>query len=418
MPTTSAFVCGRSLRSSVPPFPIDVRADRGTEHGEQPLNVFVETESLLGWPSGIGAYVLGLCSGLAELEDPSLELHTGYATCRPGRHRALRGRQREMGLRIPYHTVPLPGRLAARLGPLRRFAAWPPQPRYDIVHATSMVMPEYIPGAARLLTIYDVGFLRFPERRFGATGGDRMPERVAREIRRADGILAISAFTKREIREVCGIPEERIFVTYLATQWTSQPDSGGASRREVLERHGLAEGGYLLSVGLISPRKNYETLLDAFARFREHRPEAVLVIVGGVGWDADPVLERIEASGTAVRWLERVGGDELRALYGGARAYVSLSWYEGFGIPVLEAMQSGCPVCAATGSAMAEVVGDAGVTVAPDDEDEACRLLGMLWDDDDLRARLIRQGLRRGAEFSWKRTAEQTMEVYRHFAGT
>jgi glycosyltransferase involved in cell wall biosynthesis len=378
------------------------------------MRIFAETEPLVRWPSGISAYVVGLLHGFAEIGDPSVALETGCASARPARHAALRQRLRQMDLHLPYHCVPLPGRLAARLGALRRYTAWPPFPAFDIAHSTAILLSHTAPARRRLLTVYDVGFLRYPKRRFGGDIGEAIVQRFARDLRRADRILAISEFTKRELLAVCGVPPECVTVTPLAVQWQFEDaDNVADPDGAVLAKHGLAAGAYFLSVGLLSPRKNYDTVLKAFSAFRARQPAAALVIVGDIGWDTGPLEQQIKALGPAVRWIRRAGQHELAALYRQATALVYLSWYEGFGIPVLEAMTWGCPAIVARGSALDEVLGKAGLTVEPPDAAAAVRCMESLWDHPEARAEWAERGRQRARAFTWRRTAEATLAAYR-----
>jgi glycosyltransferase involved in cell wall biosynthesis len=229
---------------------------------------------------------------------------------------------------------------------------------------------------------------------------------VPRSIRRSQAIIAVSESTAADVRALFDVRPENVFVIPEAAASRYRP-----LRREDLEaervRLRLPER-FVLFVGTIEPRKNLETLLEAWAQLAARPP---LVIAGGWGWRYESVRERLERLGEGVRLLGAVEPEALPALYNLATCLAHPAWYEGFGLTPLEAMACGTPVVCSDTSSLPEVVGDAALLVSPAQVEGWRRTLERILDDADLRAELRRKGLVRAAQFSWDRTAELTWDV-------
>jgi glycosyltransferase involved in cell wall biosynthesis len=213
------------------------------------------------------------------------------------------------------------------------------------------------------------------------------------------------------------VPDGKVTVVHLAADPAYRP-LPGREVRQVLDRHDLAPG-YVLFVGTLEPRKNLSGLLEAYGAVVDSRASVPpLVIVGGRGWLFKPVFERVEAMGLADRvcFLDRVPDGDLPALYNGAALLAIPSHYEGFGLPALEAMACGTPVVAADRASLPEVVGDAALLIDPDSPDSIAAALRHVLSDASVAARLREAGIARAACFSWARTAEETLAVYRRVA--
>ena len=227
----------------------------------------------------------------------------------------------------------------------------------------------------------------------------------------ADHILADSMSTKDDIVKQLNVRAERISVVPLAADQSFRP-LPAADVQKVLSDWGLVPDGYLLFMGTIEPRKNLLRLLQA-AQLAGSRI-GPLVIAGADGWGSDEVaghIQRLQRAGR-LTYLGYVPDSARRALINGARGFVYPSLYEGFGLPVLEAMACGIPVLASNVSSLPEVVGDVGVLVDPQDVDAIAREMARLWQDEALRRELAARGLERARAFSWERTASQTLSVY------
>lgn len=284
----------------------------------------------------------------------------------------------------------------------------------DIYHSTNFVTPP-LRKARGVVTIYDLIML-FPE--FCVPLYPR--EELKRYIDRADSIIAISEHTKRDIINFFGVPEEKVRVILLAADDRFRCIADNEAIQKVLERFGI-EGEYILYTGPMELRKNVPTLVRAFAILKaEKRIPHRLVLSGNKGGGLyDEITEIIRTLGLEkdVIFTGYVSDEDLPYLYNGASVFAFPSFYEGFGLPPLEAMACGCPVVTSNTSSLPEVVGDAGLMVDPDRPEELAEAMGRILEDSGLRSELRERGLRRAAEFSWRRCAEETLAVYRELSG-
>jgi glycosyltransferase involved in cell wall biosynthesis len=251
----------------------------------------------------------------------------------------------------------------------------------DVLHCTTFRGPLWAP-VPFTVTLHDLGLVRHPElfprwhRHSGRAG-------IARVARAADRVLAVSEFTKREAVELLGVPAERVTVIGNAVDAVFTPNGRAA------------EGQYVLAVGTLEPRKNLRRIAEAASRIGVE-----LRVVGARGWGG------VDTPG----WLGEVSDEELAALYRGARVVAFPSLYEGFGIPVLEAMASGAPVVTSSGGATEEVAGGAAVLVDPlDVASIAAGLEKAAARGDELRA----LGLERASAYSWEGVADAVERVWR-----
>lgn len=284
-----------------------------------------------------------------------------------------------------YEPVALPIELAAR--------------NIGVLHS-----PDFITCRGRfrkVITIHDLYFLDHPE--VMTTDAAAYYGRIGWSARAADRVIAVSRATQADIgRLLPAIPPAKVAVVYEAA------DDDGADCAAL----GPPESdAYALFVGTFEPRKNLATLLKAV---RSMPDGFQLVIVGEKGWvDDEPAAVAAELGITGrVRFLGRLDGAQLDAAYRGARALVMPSLYEGFGLPVVEAMARGVPVVCSDTPALAEVAGGAALLHAPLDAYGLAGHLGRLWADEGLREALARRGRARAAEFSWARAARETLALY------
>lgn len=234
-------------------------------------------------------------------------------------------------------------------------------------------------------------------------------------LERSDHILTISDFVRQELIDLLGINPQRITTTPLAAAGYFQPYEHQHTQ-SVLNQYNLRHDGYLLSVATLEPRKNLLALTDSYcALSAELRRQYPLVLVGGLGWQLELFQARLkqQLSRGEIRHLGYIPENELPLIYAGARGFACTSVYEGFGLPVLEAMACGVPVLSSDRSSLPEVVGDAGLLIDPDQHDQLVTGLEQLLTDQTFRQRSRERGLARARQFSWTRFINNVVSVYR-----
>jgi glycosyltransferase involved in cell wall biosynthesis len=281
----------------------------------------------------------------------------------------------------------------------------------DLLHS-----PDFIPPFKRnfksVITIHDLAFLLYPH--FLTKESARYYGQIDQAWRKTDHIIAVSEATKRDSIKMLGVPEKKITVIQEAANpiYRSVPEE--EARQRVQEKYKL-ETDFILFVSTIEPRKNLPGLLQAYRRLRdEYKRQELLVLAGSKGWLWEEVYETVNKLNLEkqVIFMGRVPSADLVYLYNAARFLVHPSFYEGFGLTPLEAMTCGAPVIVSNTSSLPEVVGDAAVLIDPHDMDGLTVAMWRLLQDEELRQELICKGLKRAKQFSWKRAAEQTLEVY------
>lgn len=298
-----------------------------------------------------------------------------------------------------------------------------PVPIESLIGAVDMFYsPDFLlpPTRARrtIVTVHDLSYVRVPEC-FPAPLLNYLNRAVPASVARADLILADAASTQRDLVDVYHVPLDKIKVLYSGVEARFRPDvsEGSAARVRALTRG----KPYLLSVSTIQPRKNYARLIEAFAQIancelRIAESEFLmrnlqLVICGGKGWMFDEVFQTVERLGLRERVLfpDFVSDDDLAALYVGATLFVYPSLYEGFGLPVAEAMACGAPVVSSNASSLPEVAGDAALYFDPRDVDAMAGAMRRALADDALRANLRAKSLAQAKTFSWEKAAGELL---------
>jgi glycosyltransferase involved in cell wall biosynthesis len=281
----------------------------------------------------------------------------------------------------------------------------------DVLHATAFVAP-IVHLCPTIVTIYDVSFVLFPQffRGFNQTylrAGTRW------SARRAQRIIVISECARRDVHRLYGVPLDRITVAYPGVDETLQ--RADPDRVQEFRRVKHLPDKFLLYLGTLEPRKNLSMLVRAFAQLKRECPDALLVLAGGPGWLANEVFATIEECGVkdSVSLPGFVAAEEKALWYAAATAFVFPSIYEGFGMPPLEALACGTPVVTSNAASLPEVMGDAGVLLAPDDVSGWTAALKRIWIDAAYRAELSDRGVRQARQFTWQATSRQIAQVYR-----
>jgi glycosyltransferase involved in cell wall biosynthesis len=357
-------------------------------------------------PGGIGRYVRALVEHLpaeAAVDGGAVR----FLVCRhPADRVAAAGLPPAATVRLAW-----PGRLATRTWVTLRRPRLPAGllETLDLVHATSAAVPP-VRGRPLVATVHDLGFRHYPDAYPAA--GRRYHDRSARIVAaEAARILVPSEATARDLAELFAVDRGRVAIVPLGVEPPARPDHRGAAR--LLHDLGV-RGPFLLAVGTLEPRKNLPRLLDAFGEVTDELPDHWLVVVGPVGWG--PRL-RPSWESVRVKLAGPVGDATLHALYQKADGLAYPSLYEGFGLPVLEAMAHGTPVLTSDRSSLPEVAGDAALLVDPLDRGAVAKGLVRLVADGALRQRLQAAGPRRAAAFTWPATAAATWATYREVLG-
>jgi glycosyltransferase involved in cell wall biosynthesis len=282
----------------------------------------------------------------------------------------------------------------------------------DVFHSSPVVNCA-LPWAANVTTVYDLTTVLFPD--FHMAAVRELQDRKFRFAQtQADGVIAISESAKRDAVEHLGLDPSRVYVVYGGVDSSFRP-LPRATVAQALKPLGLVAGEYILNVGTLEPRKNLVRLLQAYQRVRRgFHPTPKLVFVGMKGWMYDEVLKQVNALNLEkdVRFLGRVESELLPVLYNGARLFAYPSMYEGFGLPVLEAMACGAPVVTSNTSSLPEVVGDAALLVDPYDVKQIAEAMIQLLTDEDQGTVLRQRGLDRSARFTWEMAAKRTLAAY------
>ncbi|MHB1319765.1 MAG: glycosyltransferase family 4 protein [Anaerolineae bacterium] len=368
------------------------------------MTIYVDVSAAVHGKAGLSRYAESLVRALEPLLGDRLALFQNSL----GSRGPLQGLQahRTAGVRYGYR----PWRALVLASQITRLTMSNLLPEVELFHATEHLLPP-MGKVPTVLTVHDLIFERYPEYHKRA---NYLYLRAAMPLycRRASAIIAISQSTKNDLATLYGISEHKIHVITEAASPGFVPQS--AERvADVRARYGLPER-YILAVGTLEPRKNLSRLIDACGPLFDHGTVDALVLVGSRGW----LGEEFDAHLAASPWRDRVilpgfvHEVDLPAVYAGATITAQPSLYEGFGLPVLEAMACGSPVCSSSASSLPEVGGEAARYFDPTDVEDMSVTLERVASDDSLRREMRVAGLARAATFSWERTARETLALY------
>jgi glycosyltransferase involved in cell wall biosynthesis len=367
------------------------------------LHIAIDAHSVGTGLAGNESYITNLIEALAETD--TVNRYTLYVTKQAAIDR-FKNRWPHVNVRLTLPHTPLVRIPLTLTRELRRRPV-------DLLHV-QFTAPLWTP-CPFVATIHDLSFEHLPQT-FKRRSRAQLRFTVRRTAQKAAHLIASSEYSRADIIKTYGIDPTRVSTTPLAAAKKFAPVTDVRELQRVRQTYGINDD-YILAVGSVQPRKNLPRLIAAYADLRRARSQAklpLLVIVGKRGWLYQETFRAIEEHGinNCVRWTGYVPEIDLPALYTGAVCFVYPSYFEGFGLPPLEAMQCGAPVIAGNRTSLPEVVGDAGLLVDPFEKQAFTNAIACLIDDADLRGRLRRKGLTQAGNFSWHQTAQLTLRAY------
>lgn len=381
------------------------------------LKVVVDATPLLPNPSGVGLYVYNLIHALHTLclqED--FELGILY---QPSLKNWLLG-----NLSFPEnlhqypnrYLLPLPVRgtnlLASFPNPLLSYF----EARFgypNIVHGTNYAVYP-CQKSLKIMNIYDLTFIKYPD--YVNSVVRTYTQRVKQSLRWTDLVVTISESSKQDIVDYLNVDPTRIVVTPLASRYDSNHLNYDFINQEIKSVNYDFSKPYILFVSTIEPRKNVIALISAFNHLKQkYKIDHQLVLIGQKGWRYEPIFVEIERSpwSNQIHHLNYLSDEIVALFYSKADVFAYPSHYEGFGLPVLEAMTLGAPVVTSNTSSLPEVAGDAAILVDPNDYSSLADAILRVISDSQVRQTLIQKGKKRAKLYSWQKTAKATLQAYR-----
>ena len=382
------------------------------------LKVTVDATPIDPKPSGVGLYVFNLVEALSRLESSeSFELGLAY---QPGLKNWLKG-----NLDFPNNLKHYQNlyQISVPVRATNFFIDYLPRlfPSYiesvlgdtDIFHGTNYTVYP-CQNIKKIISIYDLSFIKYPE--YVNSVVQQYAKRLAKCLKWTDAIITISESSKQDIINYLNFPAEKIFVTPLASRYNSEFLNRLNLDREIQNCNFDFSKPYLLFVSTIEPRKNIQSIIQAFNWLKQnHKIDHQLVLIGRKGWKYEPIFEAIQSSPwkKEIHHLDYLSDESVALFYSRADVFVYPSHYEGFGLPVLEAMTLGAPVVAANTSSIPEVAGDAAILIDPNEFMQIAEAILTVISDRQLQQEMINKGKVRASLFSWENTAKETLKAYR-----
>lgn len=371
------------------------------------MHIAIDAHSVGAKLGGNETYAINLIEALAEIDQSNR--YTLYVT-KPEAIERFANRWANFSVKQTLPHSPLVRIPLTLVRELRRHPV-------DVLHV-QYTAPPFAPCPV-VATIHDLAFEHLPET-FNRRSWMQLRLTVRRTARRAAQIITVSEYSRQDISKTYGIAPERITVTPEAAPSYFNPITNETELKNVRKTYGI-EGDYILSLCSIQPRKNLVRLIEAYSRWRQSNTETnypQLVLAGKRGWLDDKVFRVASKSPVAkdIVFTGYVAEKDLPALYSGAVCFVYPSYFEGFGLPVLEAMQCGVAVIAGNKTSLPEIVGEAGMLVDPFNHEMLLQAIARVVKDVSYRNDLRRKGLLRARDFSWTTTAQLTLDIYKRVA--
>lgn len=370
------------------------------------MHIGINYTAALRQRAGIGRYTSGLINALTQLDAANQytllvtrDSPRSHFPKLPDNFRIKILPISERLLTILWHRLNLPMTIDTWAGP------------FDLFHSPDFVLPP-LKNTPSLLTVHDLSFMQHPH---GAVPKLRrwLESVVPRSANKASHILADSHSTKHDLETILDVPSAKISVVGAGVEPRFQPIADEAVLNRVRRKYNLPDQ-YILGLGTLEPRKNFVGLIQAFNQLQTNCPELHLVIAGGKGWLYEDIFATAANSPVAdrIHMLGYVADEDLPALYSMANIFAYPSHYEGFGIPVLEAMACGTPVITADNSSLPEVAGDAALMTPSDDIDALAQGIYQIHTSDSLHKKCVKRGFAHAKTFTWEAAAKKLLTVY------
>jgi len=377
------------------------------------MKVILNVDAITGPLTGIGNYANQLANKLPHNPDiDELKLYSSHRWIKDPEH-ALKANQMLASIR---KNVPLKG-TALKLYTWQK-NLWfkkksKPFDKNYLLHSPNYLLLPF--EGKSITTIHDLSFIRYPE--------THPKERVAilekelpKSINQASAIITDSDYIKREVHEILNIPNDKIHVVPLGVSKDYRPYAK-KDYLPILKKYNLDNINYILSVATLEPRKNLNSLIDAYLLLpKPIRKQYKLVIAGARGWLSKDLFARIEMlmNRGEIISLGYIDSNDLPYIYSGSQGFALPSLYEGFGLPILEAMAAGTPVLTSTSSSLPEVAAGAAILTNANDIEDISNGLLQLVEDKNLQKEAIQKGLARAREYTWEKCIDKTVDVYKH----
>ncbi|MBI5555107.1 MAG: glycosyltransferase family 4 protein [Elusimicrobia bacterium] len=364
------------------------------------MNIAIDARTISNNKTGIGNYIKNICEKLPIIDKNNIYIYY------------------QEKLRHSLKNIPIVSVISRVLYFLYDNLVFPFQltlQKIDLYHNPAFMLPLVNFGYKKIITVNDLGFYTFGHDFAKGWHARHMKMMLPLSIKRADKIVAISQATKNQVIDLFQVAPDKIVVTYLGVSEKYRVIPSQIEVKEVLHKYRI-EKPYILFVGTMDPRKNLVRLIKAFQNVKRQKNDLKLVIVGNKGELFSIELDKMVDSGDIIL-TGYIGEEELVYLYNGASIFTFPSLYEGFGLPILEAMACGTPVITSNVYSMPEVAGEAAILVNPESTDEISAAINRLLQDEPFRKSLIEKGLRRVREFTWEKTAQSTLAVYKEVMG-
>jgi glycosyltransferase involved in cell wall biosynthesis len=384
--------------------------------------IIIDATPITPRPSGVGLQIANLIDSLYSLQaEENFELGIVYQS---GIQNWLRGNwnvPEALTQYTPVHLLPIPVRVSNLLLFPAYKSVWSSLAKSwgnpDILHGTNYsVYP--CDRCFKVMNIYDVAFLKYPD--YVDAVAKSYLEKVKRCLQWTDLVLTISESSKQDIIQYLNVAPERVYVTPLASRYCSNYLSALNIERLSQTANYDFSKPYLLFVSNIEPRKNIISIVIAFNSLKQkYKIEHDLVLIGRKGWNYQSIFAAIEASPYKqhIYHLDYLSDELVALFYARADVFVYPSYYEGFGLPVLEAMTLGAPVVASNTSSLPEVTGDAAILIDPNEPNNLAEAIWEVSNNSQMRQKLIQKGKERAKQYSWQQNAWETLKAYRSLLG-